>query len=45
MMVVILLITILTILILVALWCACEIAKRCDEEIELERHLRNRKGK
>lgn len=40
MMIVIILITFLTILLLCALYCACEIAKRSDEQIEIERKLR-----
>ncbi len=42
---IIILIVIFTIIIMMALWCALELAKRSDEEIELERYLRNRKGK
>lgn len=41
---IIILIAIFTIMLLLALWCALELAKRSDEQIELERYL-NKKGK
>mgnify|MGYP007115451460 CR=1 FL=1 len=41
---IIILIVIFTVMLLLALWCALELAKRSDEQIELERYL-NKKGK
>lgn len=45
MILIIILIVIFTLFIMFGLWCALELAKRSDEQIELERYLRNRKGK
>lgn len=42
---IIVLIVLFTIMLMIALWCALELAKRSDEQIELERYLNNRKGK
>ena len=42
---IIFLIVLFALILMIALWCALELAKRSDEQIELERYLRNRKGK